>query len=81
MVQRDVGRIKNLLGKEMYKKGCCTCKVVVLLIKHKIFDVLAAVAVIVAKAPYYHVLVTRRFHQPVIFSILQTSKQNLQTQK
>ena len=36
------------------------------------------------RSPYsgagnYHVLVTRRFHQLVIFSIPQTSQQNLQT--
>ena len=37
----------------MYKKACCTCKVVVLLNKPIVFfDVLAAVAVFVAKVPY-----------------------------
>ena len=40
-------------GKEMYKKVLCTCKVVVLLNKPiAFFDVLVAVAVVVAKAPH-----------------------------
>ena len=34
------------------KNVYCTCKVVVLLIKPKFFDILAAVAVVVAKAPF-----------------------------